>query len=147
MNYPVEWKDQLYILSDLTIGKKKAFCEWLITKLRTEAIRDMRQDRDSLDTYLDGLRNRVWWVAKGMSPSVADAIRSPEGGLKYNRILFGDSVAKLTDDELQELIDSKDDNEESDYAVAIKAIHMDANPKVNGPANGSGPTANISTEP
>jgi hypothetical protein len=147
MEYPVEWKGKTYPLSDLTIGKKKSFCEWLIKHLRSEAIADMRHDRDLLDTYLDGLRRRVWWVEKEMSPAVADALRSPDGGLQYNRILFGDCVKPLSDDELQALIDSKDSDETSDYSVALRAIHEDANPKVYTPASGSGPSATTPTEP
>jgi len=161
--YPVRWRDRDFVMEDLTVGKKKAFCDWLILKLRSEAIVDLRGQTNVLSAYLDGLRARVWWVANGASPAVVDALKSPEGGLQYNRLLFGESAKGLTDDELAALVADKEAEQEAanegavaggfkpsedcpfppanDYMLALEAIHEAANPKRQArPTSGSATT-------
>lgn len=164
--YPVKWRTHDLAMGDLTVGMKKAFCAWLVHKLRADAIADLRGQTNVLNAYLDGVRARVWWVAGGASPAVVDALKSPDGGLYYTRLLFGDSAKALADDELRELMDEKEAEQVgadevaaaagheppyppvNDYTLALDAVHEAANPKARGPAtSGSATTGTPSTGP
>lgn len=157
--YPVRWRTHDLAMSDLTVGMKRAFCDWLVQKLRAEALQDLRGQTTVLNAYLDGVRARVWWVAAGASPAVVDALKSPDGGLQYTRLLFGDSAKALSDDELRELVDEKEAEQAAadeaaaaaghpgpyppanDYTLALDAVHEAANPKAPArPTSGSATT-------
>ncbi len=161
--YPVKWRDKEYVMSDLTVGMKRAYCDWLIKRLRQEAIEDMRGMPTILNSYLDGLKSRVWWVARRMGPAVAESLKSPEGNLHFNRLLFGESAKALTDDELQALVDDKEADQiaanddlaatgfepteetpfppANDYMLALDAVLEELAPKAPArPTSGSEPT-------
>lgn len=158
MKHEVKWKERTFQMSALTRGQKKEFCEWLIARRREEIIQDLRGFPDVMNLQLDGLRSRIWWSAKGMSPAVFDSIRSPEGGHKYIRMLMGVTPAQLSDDDLTALIDEKEREQQesddrferegkqppyppvNDYCMAFQAIHEEMDPKANGPESGSAPT-------
>lgn len=166
--YPVKWKGRDYTMTDVTVGMKRKFCEELVQRLKAEAIEEYRRMPTVLNAYLDGLKSRVWWVARGMSAAVAEFIKSPDGNLIYNRMLFGESVKGMTDDELQALIDDKEREQQAandeadaagfkasednpypsvnDYMLALDAIHASMGPKAPAPAtSGSAPTGTPST--
>ena len=137
--YPVEWNGKTLGLGKLTGGIKKAFCEWIILKLRTDAEVDNAGYPAKLNAYLDGLRARVWWIASRMSPTVWEWLyKSYEGGLQYARLMLNVSVKEMTDDELGQFLDEKEADPASDYMVALNLIHEEANPKATArPTSGS----------
>ncbi len=147
--YPVEWKGRTLGVGELTGGVKERFCKWLRHKLRTDAEEDYAGYPAKLNAYLDGLRARVWWVADRMSPAVWEWLyKSHEGGRMYARLLLGvkatgkaDEPDVMTDEELDEFLDTKEADATSDYMVALNAVHADANPKAKArPGNTSAPT-------
>lgn len=140
--YPVAWRGKALGVGELTGGVKEGFCKWLRLKLRTDAEQDYAGYPAKLNSYLDGLRARVWWVADRMSPAVWEWMyKSHEGGRYYARLLLGVSEKDMPDAELDEFLDEKEADATSDYMVALNAVHEGANPKAKArPANTSAPT-------
>lgn len=140
--YPVAWGEKTLHLSNLTGGIKRAFCDWVVLRLRTDAEADYAGYPAKRNEYLDGLRARVWWVAGRMSPTTWEWLyKSHEGGRQYARLLLGVGEKEMPDAELDEFLDAKEADPASDYMVALALIHEDANPKAKArPANTSAPT-------
>lgn len=158
MKHKVEWRGRQFEMSALTRGQKKEFCEWFIKKRQEEIIQDFIKFPEVMNLQLDGLRERIWWSAKGMSPAVRDAIRGLEGGHLYIRMMLKVDEKTLSKADLIELIDEKEGEQNkyveeliekgveppyppvNDYCLAFMTIHEEMDPKVNGPENGSAPT-------
>lgn len=165
--YPVKWRERDDLsLSPLTIGIKQGFCEWLVKKLRADAEKDFLGYPAKLNSYLDGLRARTWWVSEKMSPNVWEWLyKSIEGGRQYTRLLLGVSQKDMSDADLEAFIDEKEGEQAAadaklaaegipppyppvnDYMRALQEIHETANPKATGPESGSGPTGTPPSAP
>jgi hypothetical protein len=83
----------------------------------------------------------VWWADGMMSQPTHEMLKSPEGGRHFNRLLFGDSAKRLSDADLDELLNEKEREPTSDYMVAMQLIRENADPKKAGSATGAGPAA------
>ena len=127
--YPVEWRGKAYAMSDLTVGVKKKFCTFLRQRLKAEVCEDYADDPVTRDEQLAGVGSLCWWGDAGCSATVGKWIRSPEGGLYLNRLLFGDDAKGLTDADLLALMAEKEPDPASDYMVAMHTIREVANPK------------------
>jgi hypothetical protein len=127
-SYPIEWKGKQYRLSELTVGVKQAFVKWLKPRVLKEA-------RETLDTseYLtfrqEIMAGAAFWNS---SPSVVVATAfysTEEGAAKLTRLLMGVTEAELSDAELYELIETKNEDIASDYRLAMDMIWENADPK------------------
>jgi hypothetical protein len=127
-SYSVEWKGKQYRLSELTVAVKQAFVKWLKPRLLKEA-------SETLDTseYLtfrqEIMAGAAYWNS---TPSVVVATAfysTEEGAAKLTRLLLNVTEAELSDAELYELIETKNQDDASDYKLAMDMIWENADPK------------------
>lgn len=149
--YPVEWDGRTYALHDLTVGAKAAFCKWAV---RWNGMQQMEVWGDMphiLNPLLASIPALTWWGDGGMSKLVADTLDHPDGDLRFNRLLFGESAKALSDSDLRTMIDAKAKEQTAannkalaagfrpgpdgkfppvnDYFLAIAAIREESDPK------------------
>jgi len=142
--YPVVWRDRTYYLGDITVGVKAGFVRWAKAFLTKQGIENLGDRPDLLTTYLANLYGEIWWGDGTMSKPTHALLNSPDGGRQLNRLLFGKSVEKLSDTDLDAMLDEKGADPASDYMVAMRLIRENADPKAHSgpaPAGGTGSSA------
>jgi len=139
-SFPVQWKDKTLYLGELSADVKQTFAQYV----KPRALAEMRgladspgmtkeQRQSAITEYLQYRAQvaggYIKWTTDPCT-EVAIQLADPAGELYYNRLLFGESLNGMQDDELRELIDAKLADPTSDYAVAMDLIWETANPKV-----------------
>ncbi len=144
--YPVEWKGQTLYLRDVSIGIKNGFVAYTKLELTADAIATVgKLAPEQLPGILAGMLPKCWWGDGGMSGPVYETLHSPKGARHLNRLLFGDSVKRMSDADIEEMMIEKEREPTSDYMVAMQFIREDADPKKAGPATGADQKAGTSS--
>lgn len=143
--YPVVWRGETYYMYDLAIEMKNEFVEWCKQELTREGIKNLSSKPDMLSAYFAGVYAQCWWADGGMSKLVHDMMHSFTGGRQFNRILFRDTIKKLSDSDVDAMLAEKEADETSDYMVALTIIRAHADPKAKAGATGADPAAGTSS--
>lgn len=140
MKYPIKYNGETFEAESLTIGKKQAFCNWLLQhQLETFA---------RLPPYLYQ-RNAAILAAKppewstDFTPDVRVALSTAAGARQYYRLLLAIPVERMSDKAFDEMIASKEaEGPTGDLNLALKAISESHNPKATpGPDSSPSPAA------
>ncbi len=128
--YPVEWNGQTLHLHNVSIGMKGRFVEFTKLRLAADAIATVGNlAPEKLPGVLAGIYASCWWGDGMMSQPVHGMLNSPEGGRQFNRLLFGDSAKRMSDADMDVMLNEKEREPTSDYMVAMGLIRENADPK------------------
>ena len=127
-DFPIEWKSKTLFLSQITVGIKQAFCNWLLRSMLDAAGRAYGKDSQDFKDYQTKLfaAPPSWNVIP--SPSVAASLVSEDGSVFMSRLLLGLTYEQMSDEELREFLTVKGD-ETSDFLVAMQQIKESSDPK------------------
>lgn len=138
--HPVEFNGENLLMSPLTVGIKKQFCEWLTRQMLKTAAQFIT---DPLE--LKNYRNDIFAAPPtwGVVPSsaVASSLAGVEGQLMITRLLLNVGPGEKPDEWLLELLSAKSSDPTSDYMTALSLVMETADPKVKKGLAGSMPTA------
>lgn len=128
-DYPVQWKDKTYYLSDLTMGIKRAYAKWLARDMIANAKAIM--DHSDFVVFRETLMASPprWEIAP--TPVVAASFGSHNltGHIALNRLMLGVTPEEMSDEEIETMIREKDADQSSDYSVAMRMILDAYDPK------------------
>jgi hypothetical protein len=127
-DYPVEWKGETLFISQITIGIKQAFCNWLTKSMVESALQTYGKDTPEFTDFQTKLFASPPKWGTVPSKAVVASLNSEDGQFYMSRLLLGVTTEKISDTELYELLASKD-NDDSDLVVAMKLVKENADPK------------------
>lgn len=125
--HPVSYGGESFLMSPLTLGIKKQFCEWLMRQMLATAAQF--SDPIELKAFKADLfaAPPTWGVVP--SSAVAASLASVEGQLMVTRLLLNVGPDSKPDEWVLGLLTDKGNDTASDYMVALSLVMETADPK------------------
>lgn len=125
--YPVEWHGKTLQLRDLTAEMKNEFATWVEPRALVK-MKNCLDTKEYLNFRQEVAGGSICWNTTA-SMAVGAALNTPDGEIKFNRLLFGGTDSHLNDEQLREMIEAKLADPTSDYSVAMDLLWEKADPK------------------
>jgi hypothetical protein len=125
--HPVSYAGENFLMSPLTLGIKKQFCEWLMRQMLATA--SQYSDPLELKAFKADLfaAPPTWGVVP--SSAVAASLASVEGQLMVTRLLLNVGPDDKPDEWVVNLLTEKNAEVASDYMTALALVMETADPK------------------
>lgn len=125
--YPVEWQGKTLKLHDLSAEMKAEYAIWVEPRALMRMKRSL-ETKEYLNFRQEVAGGAICWNTTA-SMAVGAELNTPDGEIKFNRLLFCGTDSHLNDDQLREMIETKLADPTSDYSVAMDLLWEKADPK------------------
>lgn len=129
-DYPVEWRGRRFHLSDVTIGIKEQYCQWLTQFMMAQALKIHGRGMPEFKAWqMEFFAAPPTW---GVIPSavVQSSMTGIDGQLQMFRLLLNIGPSEMPDAELLAMMAETSEDEGGAFHTAMSVLKENADPKV-----------------